>query len=57
VAGYPKLREHLGSVVTIMKLSRDWQDFTIKLDQIHPRVGDTIPLHLDDYQPDNGKGL
>jgi hypothetical protein len=55
--GYPKLREHLGSVVTIMKLSRDWQDFTIKLDQLHPRVGDTIPLPLDDYQPDNGKGL
>jgi hypothetical protein len=55
--GYPKLREHLGSVVAIMKLSRDWQDFTIKLDQLHPRVGDTIPLPLDDYQPDTGKGL
>jgi hypothetical protein len=54
--GYPKLREHLGSVVTIMKLSRDWRDFEIKLDQIHPRIGDTIPLPLDDYM-DNGKGL
>jgi P63C domain-containing protein len=46
--GYPKLREHLGSVVTIMKLSRDWTDFTHKLDQIHPRVGDTIPLPFED---------
>ena len=55
--GYPKLREHLGSVVTLMKLSRDWQDFQIKLDQIHPRVGDTIALPLDDYQPDSGRGL
>lgn len=55
--GYPKLREHLGSVVTLMKLSRDWRDFNIKLDQIHPRVGDTIPMALDDYQTDNGKGL
>lgn len=45
--GYPKLREHLGSVVTLMKLSRDWEDFTRKLNQIHPRVGDTIPLPLD----------
>jgi hypothetical protein len=54
--GYPKLREHLGSVVAIMKLSRDWRDFEIKLDQIHPRIGDTIPLPLDDYT-DNGKGL
>lgn len=52
--GYPKLREHLGSVVTLMKLSRDWRDFEIKLDQIHPRVGDTIPLPLDDYQTDRG---
>ncbi len=24
--GYPKLREHLGSVVAIMKLSADWYD-------------------------------
>ncbi len=55
--GYPKLREHLGSVVTIMKLSKDWRDFSIKLDQLHPRVGDTIPLPLDDYIEDNGKGL
>lgn len=45
--GYPKLREHLGSVVTIMKLSDDWDDFTVKLDRLHPRVGDTIPLNLD----------
>lgn len=46
--GYPKLREHLGSVVTLMKLSTDWEDFTRKLDQIHPRVGDTIPMVIDD---------
>jgi len=46
--GYPKLREHLGSAVTLMKLSKDWDDFMRKLDQIHPRVGDTIPLPLDD---------
>lgn len=46
--GYPKLREHLGSIVTLMKLSDNWDDFNRKLDQIHPRVGDTIPLPLDD---------
>jgi hypothetical protein len=44
--GYPKLREHLGSVVTLMKLSPDWPEFMEKLDQIHPRIGDTIPLPL-----------
>jgi hypothetical protein len=46
--GYPKLREHLGSVVTLMKISADWDDFMVKLDQIHPRVEDTIPMRIDD---------
>ncbi len=45
--GYPKLREHLGSVVTLMKLSKDWPDFHLKLDMIHPRVGDTMMLPFD----------
>jgi hypothetical protein len=36
--GYPKLREHLGSVTTIMKLSTDWDDFSDKLDEIHPKI-------------------
>ncbi|WP_022880538.1 P63C domain-containing protein [Microbacterium sp. B19] len=34
--GYPKLREHLGSVLTLMKLSDDWGEFKAKLDRIHP---------------------
>jgi hypothetical protein len=51
--GYPKLREHLGSVVTMMKLSSDWPDFMAKLDYLHPRYGDT--MHL--FPPDDGKGL
>ncbi|MEX1141414.1 MAG: P63C domain-containing protein [Thermoleophilaceae bacterium] len=56
--GYPKLREHLGSVVTLMKLSKGWPDFMHKLDQIHPRVGDTIPLPFEDLPcDDNGRGL
>lgn len=50
--GYPKLREHLGSVVTMMRLSDTWQDFMAKLDRFHPRYGETIQLPLDD-----GKGL
>lgn len=56
-AGYPKLREHLGSVVTVMKLSRNWNDFRVKLDQIHPRYGDTMPLPFDDLETDSGTGL
>jgi hypothetical protein len=56
--GYPKLREHLGSVVTIMKLSRDWADFKEKLDRLHTKYGDTAPLPFEyDATDDDGKGL
>lgn len=51
--GYPKLREHLGSVVTIMKLSDGWNDFMAKLNRLHPRYGETMPLPFDDP----GEGL
>jgi hypothetical protein len=57
--GYPKLREHLGSVVAIMKLSSDWYDFRAKLDKLHPRYEPTqLALEFaDDDEPDTGKGL
>ncbi len=51
--GYPKLREHLGSVVTIMKLSDSWYEFMGRLNRLHPRYGDTIPMEFED----DGKGL
>ena len=56
-AGYPKLREHLGSVVAIMKLSTDWRDFHDKLDRIHPRFGDTMMLPFEEDVNDSGTGL
>ncbi|MCV7091373.1 P63C domain-containing protein [Mycobacterium interjectum] len=52
--GYPRLREHLGSVVTVMKLSKDWPDFMDKLNMLHPRYGETLPLPFSD---DDGTGL
>jgi hypothetical protein len=36
--GYPKLREHLGAVVTMMQLSTNWHDFMAKLDRLRPRL-------------------
>ena len=56
--GYPKLMQHLGSIITIMKLSRDYPDFMHKLDSLHPRYGDTLQLPFE-YQPekDDGKGF
>lgn len=55
--GYPKLREHLGSVVTIMKLSTDWHSFMETLDRLHTRYGDCLQLPFDDYKQDEDDGL
>lgn len=45
--GHPKLREHLASVVTAMKLSDNYPDFINKLNRLHPRFGDTYTLELE----------
>jgi hypothetical protein len=51
-------REHLGSVVAIMKLSRDYADFMGKLNMIHPRFGQQLLIPYE-YDPvkDSGTGL
>lgn len=57
--GYPKLKEHLGAVVAVMKLSNDWHDFKAKLDRLYPRQDVPTQLSLE-YSPeeeDTGKGL
>lgn len=46
--GHPKLREHLASTVTIMKLSDAYPDFIEKLNRVHPRFGTQILLDLED---------
>lgn len=45
--GHPRLKEHLASVVTMMKLSDSYADFIDKLNRIHPRFGQTYALSLD----------
>jgi len=44
--GYPKLREHLGSVVTLMKLSPNWEYFYDKLNELHPSYVKNIQPYL-----------
>lgn len=46
--GHPRLREHLASVVTAMKLSNDYPDFVRKMNRLHPRFGDNQMLDLDE---------
>jgi hypothetical protein len=56
--GYPKLREHLGSIVSIMKLSNQWDDFMYKIDTIHPRYNSQLPLLLQyNADEDDGNGI
>lgn len=52
--GHPKLRERLSSVTTIMKLSNDYDDFTKKLDRIHPRFGQNIEFDFGEGEPSEG---
>jgi hypothetical protein len=44
--GYPKLKEHLGSVVTLMKLSKNYDEFKELLDRIHPKYSENV-LEMD----------
>ncbi len=61
--GYPKLREHLGAVLTMMQLSSDWHDFMAKLDRLRPKLDiksleGSKQLSFDyDAQSDTGVGL
>lgn len=52
--GHPKLREHLASVITLMKISRDYEQFEHFLAQAHPKYGATPDLPFLD---DSGPGL
>ena len=45
--GHPKLREHMASVITAMKLSEDYEDFKKKIDKLHPKHGKTVEMDLD----------
>lgn len=45
--GHPRLREHLASVVALMKVSPDYETFETHLDKALPRWDDTLPLALD----------
>jgi hypothetical protein len=45
--GHPKLREHLASIVTIMKLSQTPEQFKASVNMIHPRYGETKQFDFD----------
>ena len=50
--GHPKLREHLASVVTLMKISNNYTQFEQYLDRAHPKFNESLPLFVDDVGDD-----
>jgi len=42
--GHPKLREHLASIVTLLKLSKKKDDFLPMVDMIHPKFNENFAL-------------
>lgn len=46
--GHPKLREHLASIVTLMKLSEDKDSFFEKVDLIHPDFNENYHIDFDE---------
>lgn len=55
--GHPKLREHMASVITAMKLSKNYADFRGKMDILHPRYDETMAMDFINYDEDDGEGL
>ena len=56
--GYPRLREHLGAVVMLMKVSKDYGAFLNVLDEHLPRYKDQLTLPLSyESSGDNGTGI
>jgi len=57
--GYRKLLEHMGAVVTMMQLSKTYQDFKATLDHLRPAYGTTLPLPFapGEIDDDTGVGL
>lgn len=49
--GHPKLREHLVSIVSVLKLSRTPEEFKHNVNIVHPRYGDTQELDFGSPTP------
>lgn len=49
-AGHPRLREHLASIVTILKLSHTPDQFKANVNAIHPKFGDTLDMDFNSGQ-------
>jgi hypothetical protein len=44
--GHPALAQHLHAIITLMRVSKSWDQFKLMLDIAHPKRGDTLQLPL-----------
>ena len=56
--GHPALREHLASVITLMKVSTSWRRFYAMLNRALPKWGSTLPMVLEfkEEEENNDRG-
>ena len=52
--GHPKLREHLASSVTLMRISDSYDQFEKLLDRVHPKYNETMVLPYMGVEPEVG---
>jgi P63C domain len=52
--GHPKLREHIASAVSLMKISDNYLQFERYMDRAHPKYNETLLLALDEPEPETG---
>lgn len=51
--GHPRLREHLASIVTLLKLSKSPKEFRDLVDRIHPKFGETYQFDFSSPDQDD----
>jgi hypothetical protein len=53
--GHPALREHIASVIVLMKVSNSWRRFYAMLNRALPKWGSTLPMALEFKEEEDGE--
>ena len=48
--GHPKLLQHIEGVTALMRAAPSWESFKRALNRAYPKMGDTIPMSIDEYE-------
>jgi len=53
--GHPRLKQHLEGVIVAMKLSRDWKEFYERMNQLYPKLNETMSIPFPDWEGESGE--